>query len=340
MMKIPEELLPVVEWWEKNGKRAIVVAVVAALCGIAYLAWTARKERAEMATAEATSAVLQDWNAVVSNPNGADADATVEKMKETVAAYGTGNGSVMKLLLADADLRMKKYDEALEIYDGLVKSGELPEAFRDVPAVGRAQALEALGKYDEALKAFDAYVEEEPDAYLTLNAQLGAARCLAQLGQKDAAVKRLEGLMAAKKADALLARLEPVEEELRRNGQMLGFYMQMNEGKETREIQSLRDTIEKLRGQLMAESSALAEAKSIRFTLDLVKRWVPAKDRKVAAAPTVTIPAPPAPATPSPAAAETPAPATPAPAAAETPAPAAAEAPAPAAPATEGTEVK
>ena len=327
MMKIPEELLPVVEWWEKNGKRAIVVAVVAALCGIAYLAWTARKERAEMATAEATSAVLQDWNAVVSNPNGADADATVEKMKETVAAYGTGNGSVMKLLLADADLRMKKYDEALEIYDGLVKSGELPEAFRDVPAVGRAQALEALGKYDEALKAFDAYVEEEPDAYLTLNAQLGAARCLAQLGQKDAAVKRLEGLMAAKKADALLARLEPVEEELRRNSQMLGFYMQMNEGKETREIQSLRDTIEKLRGQLMAESSALAEAKSIRFTLDLVKRWVPAKDRKVAAAPTVTIPAPPAPVTP-------------APAAAETPAPAAAEVPAPAAPATEGTEVK
>ena len=133
--------------------------------------------------------------------------------------------------------------------------------------------------------------------------------------------------MAAKKADALLARLEPVEEELRRNSQMLGFYMQMNEGKETREIQSLRDTIEKLRGQLMAESSALAEAKSIRFTLDLVKRWVPAKDRKVAAAPTVTIPAPPAPVTP-------------APAAAETPAPAAAEAPAPAAPATEGTEVK
>ena len=298
MMKIPEELLPVVEWWEKNGKRAIVVAVVAALCGIAYLAWTARKERAEMATAEATSAVLQDWNAVVSNPNG-----------------------------ADADFRMKKYDEALEIYDGLVKSGELPEAFRDVPAVGRAQALEALGKYDEALKAFDASVEEEPDAYLTLNAQLGAARCLAQLGQKDAAVKRLEGLMAAKKADALLARLEPVEEELRRNGQMLGFYMQMNGGKETREIQSLRDTIEKLRGQLMAESSALAEAKSIRFTLDLVKRWVPAKDRKVAAAPTVKIPAPPAPATP-------------APAAAETPAPAAAEAPAPAAPATEGTEAK
>ena len=121
---------------------------------------------------------------------------------------------------------------------------------------------------------------------------------------------------------------------------MLGFYMQMNEGKETREIQSLRDTIEKLRGRLMAESSALAEAKSIRFTLDLVKRWVPAKDRKVAAAPTVTIPAPPAPVTPAPAAAETPAPATPAPAAAETPAPAAAEASAPAAPASEGTEVK
>lgn len=327
MMKIPEELLPVVEWWEKNGKRAIVVAVVAALCGIAYLAWTARKERAEMATAEATSATLQDWNAVVSNPNGADADATVEKMKETVGTYGTGNGSVTKLLLADADFRMKKYDEALEIYDGLVKSGELPVAFADVPVVGRAQALEALSRFDEALKAFDEYTESEPDAYLTLNAQLGAARCLAQLGKKAEAVKRLEGLMAAKKADALLARLEPVEEELRRDGQMLGFYMQMNQGKETREIQSLRDTIEKLQKQLMAESSALAEAKSIRFTLDLVKRWVPAKDRKVAAEPTVTIPAPTAPATP-------------APAAAETPAPAAAEAPAPAVPAAEGTEAK
>lgn len=327
MMKIPEELLPVVEWWEKNGKRTIVVAVVAALCGIAYLAWTARKERQEMATAEAVSGALQDWSTVVANPNGAEAEEAVGKLGATVEERGAGNGSVTKLLLANADFRMKKYDEALAVYEALVASDELPAVFKDAPAVGRAQCLEAQGKFDEALKAFDAFVEESPDAYLTLNAQLGAARCLAQLGKKDQAVKRLEGLMAAKKADALLARLEPVEEELRRDTQMFGFYAQMSQGKETNELRGLRDTIEKLQKQLADESSALAEAKSIRFTLDLVKRWVPAADRKVAAEPTVTIPTPTAPATP-------------APAAAETPAPAAAAAPAPAAPAAEGTEAK
>ena len=62
------------------------------------------------------------------------------------------------------------------------------------------------GQFAEALAAFDAFVQASPNGYLTLTAQLGAARCLAEQGQKDEALKRLAALKAALKDDDAVAK--------------------------------------------------------------------------------------------------------------------------------------
>lgn len=261
-MKIPEELLPVVEWWEKNGKRTVAVLILAGVCGIAYLAWQARKERAEAAAAEATSAVLQDWQSVIADPTSQAAEQALLQMKETVGAAGAGaDAGVMKLLQATADFRRKNYAEALEVYEALAGSDELPELYKDIPVLGRAQCLEASGELAAAQEAFAAFAKASPESCLALTAQLGSARCLAQLGKKAEAVAALEQLLSEKRA-----------------------------------------------------AGAPSEIQSVQFTLDLVKRWIPASERPVAAAPAVEVPAVPevptaaeaAPAAESPAPAEAP----------------------------------
>ena len=44
MKEIPEELLPVIEWWEKNGKQAIVTVVVAAVVAAGYYGFKSHQE--------------------------------------------------------------------------------------------------------------------------------------------------------------------------------------------------------------------------------------------------------------------------------------------------------
>lgn len=92
-------------------------------------------------------------------------------------------------------------------------AGATPDGFADVPAVGRAQCLEALGRFEEAQAAFDAFAQSAAtNGYLTLSAQLGAARCLAQQGKKDEALKRIAALKDATKDDAAAAmRVEAAE---------------------------------------------------------------------------------------------------------------------------------
>lgn len=302
MMKIPEELLPVVEWWEKHGKKAIVVAVVAAVVGVACLLWNARQERAKAIAADATRSALATSAQGLRDPNSKEAAEAIQSLQDSVASFGnSGNAMLLKLVLADAYCRRanaeeKDYENALAIYEELAASGKVPAVYSDIPALGRAQCLEAMRKFDEALKAFDAFAAETPDGYQTLNAQLGAARCLAQLGKKDEAIARLEKLMKDKKAAEVLDRALPLE-------QQLSFYMmyrnQMLQSGNSSNVQALEAEIAKIQSQLRPDQVLLADAKAIRFTLDLVKRWVPADQRDMTELPK--------PAAPAPAPAETPA---------------------------------
>ena len=140
---------------------------------------------------------------------------TAEELEEAVAKFGTtASGGALKLRLAKKYFDAGRYQEALDQYDALVK--DAPDGFADIPVVGRAQALEALGKFAEAQKAFDDFVAANPNNYLTLTAQLGAARSLAEGGDAKAALDRLAALKASTTDELAKARIETTEDCIRR----------------------------------------------------------------------------------------------------------------------------
>lgn len=186
-LKKNPELIPLVEWWEKDGKSTVIWLLVAAIAVGGWYGW--KSHRAAMKAAASDAAV----NAY-----------TTEEIEEAVSKFsGTATAGALKLRLAKNYFDNGRYEEALAQYEAL--DGKAPDGFADVPAVGRAQCLEALKRFPEALAAFDAFVQASPKGYLTLTAQLGAARCLAQDGKKDEALKRLAALKGANGDDEIAA---------------------------------------------------------------------------------------------------------------------------------------
>lgn len=186
-LKKNPELIPLVEWWEKDGKSTVIWLLVAAIAVGGWYGW--KSHRAALKAAASDAAV----NAY-----------TTEEIEESVSKFsGTATAGALKLRLAKNYFDNGRYEEALAQYEAL--DGKAPDGFADVPAVGRAQCLEALKRFPEALAAFDAFVQASPKGYLTLTAQLGAARCLAQDGKKDEALKRLAALKGANGDDEIAA---------------------------------------------------------------------------------------------------------------------------------------
>lgn len=193
-LKKNPELIPLVEWWEKDGKQTVVWLLVAAIAVGGWYGW--KNHRAAMKAAAADAVV----NAY-----------TTEEIEEAVSKFsGTATAGALKLRLTKNYFDNGRYEEALAQYEAL--DGKAPDGFADVPAVGKAQCLEALKKFDEALAAFDAFAQANPKSYLALTAQLGAARCLAEAGKKDEALKRLASLKDANKDDEIAtARVDATE---------------------------------------------------------------------------------------------------------------------------------
>ena len=195
------ELLPLVEWWEKDGKETVIYLLVAAIAVGGWYGWKHHKAAVKEA---ASNALVNAY--------------TTEEIEDAVSKFsGSDSAGAMKIRLAKNYYDAGRYDEALAQYEGLLKKA--PEGFADIPVVGKAQCLEALGKFDEAAKAFDAFAEANPTNYLTLTAQLGAARCFAQQGDKAKALARLGALKAANKDDELAkTRIEAIEALVNRYG--------------------------------------------------------------------------------------------------------------------------
>jgi tetratricopeptide (TPR) repeat protein len=141
---------------------------------------------------------------------------STDEIEEAVSSYGgSKTGDVLRLRLAKSYFDAGRYEEALSQYESL--AGNAPDGFADIPQVGKAQCLEALGRFDEAVKAFDAFAEAGSASYLKLTAQLGAARSIAQAGDKKKALARLDALKAANKDDELAkARIEATEQVVKR----------------------------------------------------------------------------------------------------------------------------
>ena len=193
------ELLPLVEWWEKDGKSTVIWLLVAA---IAVGGWYGWKNHKAAVKAAASDALVNAY--------------TTEEIEDAAAKFaGSATEGALKLRLAKSYFDAGRYEEALAQYEAL--EGNAPDGFADIPVVGKAQCLEALGKFDEAAKAFDAFAEASPKNYLTLTAQRGAARSFAQAGDKKKALARIEALKAANKDDELAkARIEATETAIKR----------------------------------------------------------------------------------------------------------------------------
>ena len=196
------ELLPLVEWWEKDGKETVIYLLVAAIAVGGWYGWKHHKAAVKEA---ASSALVNAY--------------TTEEIEDAVAKFaGSATEGALKLRLAKSYFDAGRYEEALAQYESL--EGKAPDGFADVPVVGKAQCLEALGKFDEAAKAFDAFAEASPKNYLALTAQLGAARSYAQAGDKKKALARIDALKSANKDDELSkARIEATEQVVKRFGQ-------------------------------------------------------------------------------------------------------------------------
>ena len=193
------ELYPLIEWWEKDGKSTVIWLLAAAIVVGGYYGWKNHKAAVKTAASEALV------NAY-----------TTEEIEDAASKFsGSATAGALKLRLAKSYFDAGRFEEALAQYESL--DGKAPDGFADIPVVGKAQCLEALGKFAEAQKAFDAFAEANPKSYLALTAQLGAARCLVQAGDKKAALVRIDALKAANKEEGInKARIEATESTIKR----------------------------------------------------------------------------------------------------------------------------
>jgi predicted negative regulator of RcsB-dependent stress response len=198
-MKINPEFLPIIEWWEKDGKQTVIWCLIAAIAVGGWYGWKNYRASVKNAASEALISAM-----------------TTDELETAAAKFSSSDAAAsIKIRLAKSYYDGGRYNEAMAVYTEL--DGATPAAFADIPKVGKAQCLEALGKFADAAKAFDDYAEANPKSYLTLTAQLGAARSYAQLGDKKKAVSRLDALKAANKDDSLaLARIEATLELVNR----------------------------------------------------------------------------------------------------------------------------
>lgn len=198
-MRIPDELLPVVEWWERDGKQTLAILAVAAVlagCWFGVKSW--RQSRIDAAGDAFLNA------------------ESVEELEAAVASFGSSKaGPALRMRLAKAYYDARNYESALFAYGELQNNA--PKGFEDLPYLGAAECLEALERYDEALKAFDSFVTERPASPFVFEARLGYVRVLAQSGDREGAQNRIAAMKEEFKDDsAATERLEAAEDLVKR----------------------------------------------------------------------------------------------------------------------------
>jgi len=206
-VKAAPELLPVWDWWVKEGKSTVIMLAVAGLAvGGFYLGRNWIRSREAAATAALVKACpspdMMSPDALVNAESIAD-------LEKVVSDYGSSKvGPLLRLRLAKGYYETARYEESLGLYDKLAGEKDKIPAFADVVTVGRAFALEGCKKYKDAQEAFSSYAAANTNSYLRLSSQLGAARCKALLGDNSGALKDLGALKADQKNDAVKTRVE------------------------------------------------------------------------------------------------------------------------------------
>ena len=120
------------------------------------------------------------------------------------------NGTALKLRLAKGHYDAARYQDALDVYEAIVKDAPKDDPFRDIAVLGCAFSLEGLKKYPEASKAFSDYAADEAKSHdgFRLAAKMGVARCKAQQGDVAGAEADLNALKEATEDEAGKSRIE------------------------------------------------------------------------------------------------------------------------------------
>lgn len=178
---LPEEMLPLYDWWKANGKQFVItLAVAVILVGGGFVFKHYRASEIAGANQELLKA------------------SSLDELENVVAKYGaTKAGNAARLRLAKAYYDASKYEEALSAYETCLRKGA-PQGFAEIAELGRAHALEGLSRTDEALTTYQAFEKTHADHFLQPHATLGIVRILTMQGKKDEAKKLLENLKAKK----------------------------------------------------------------------------------------------------------------------------------------------
>ena len=179
-VKAAPELIPLWDWWVKEGKSTLVMLLVVAL-GVAGFYGVRSYLRGRNAVIAQT---LQQAN-------------TPEELSTAVSEYGSSSAGVgLKLRLAKSHYDADHFQDALDVYEAVLKDAGKDDPFRDIAELGRAFSLEGLKKYAEASEAFSAYASDEVKSHdgFRLTAKLGVARCKAQQGDVAGAEADLNAL--------------------------------------------------------------------------------------------------------------------------------------------------
>ncbi|MBO5940855.1 MAG: tetratricopeptide repeat protein [Kiritimatiellae bacterium] len=174
-VKKAPELLPVWDWWVKEGRSTVTLLRVAGVCVAGWFAF-------------------KNWQAGrVTAANNALVNAfTADELEEAVAKFGSSStGPALKLRLAKSYLDAERWEEAEKVYADYAAKAGADDPFVSLARLGHAYALEGTGKIEEALKEFES-IASETNLPVSATAALGVARCMALNGDKDGAIKKLE----------------------------------------------------------------------------------------------------------------------------------------------------
>ncbi|MGN0853949.1 MAG: tol-pal system YbgF family protein [Kiritimatiellia bacterium] len=272
MKNIPEELIPVVEYWEQHGKMTVAAALVVIVAGVGYWAWERARVQAHM---EVADALVKNYAGELPGMTARQTSASaVEELEYAIAKSGDpAIVPLLKLRLAKMQYAAGDYAAAEALYTELKASP--PKGFEDVPAVGLAATLEASGKFAESQAAYEAFVAANGTSMLKLEAQIGVARCLAQTGKKDEAVKALEALIAAQ--DGLEAKKTEKEAALVQAQAALVPLKKQGLTSKDKEFADAEAAVAALKKEIAALTGALADKNAVtarlKSSLDVVKRW-------------------------------------------------------------------
>ena len=187
-VKAAPELLPLWDWWVENGKSTIMTLVVFALGLAAFFG---------------IRGYLSDRNANAGK--ALSASNSSEELTSAAAEYGSSSvGLGLKLRLAKNHYDNDRFQDALDVYEAVIKDADANDPFLDIAVLGKAFSLEGLKKFPEAQEAFSAYASDEAKSHdgFRMVAQFGVARCKA-LQQKNSAEAEeyLKGLRDAAKEE-------------------------------------------------------------------------------------------------------------------------------------------